>query len=123
MRYQPQQPNHFRTLAAVLLIIGFGFVGYNYFSTKQASATSDPLLSADSSTSASSPFDAVQLNLLKKIESIKLNGSILQDPNFLNLQDWTVDLGHQDAGRINPFVPFAGFKSATTVPAPVKAKR
>ncbi len=119
MRYQPQQQSHhFLTAAGALLVLGFAFIGYNYLSTKRVSATEDPLVSSEGDTASSSPFDAAQLDLLARMEAIKLDGSILADPNFLNLQDWTVDLGHLDAGRINPFIPYDGMKSAQSAPAP-----
>jgi hypothetical protein len=90
---------------------GTAFIAYNYFSAQQASAVGDPLVTSDGSAS-SSPFSAVQLNLLKKIESIKLDGAILRDQNFKNLQDWTVDIGTGDAGKLNPFAPLNSTQSA-----------
>ena len=106
MRYQPQKTNHLLNLISVFSILGIAFAGFNYFATKHAAATGDPLVTADTAGGSTAPLDSAQLELLRRIDALKLDGSILKDPIFLNLRDWTVDLGHIDAGRVNPFISF-----------------
>lgn len=52
------------------------------------------------------------LVVLEKIESIKLDESIFTDPAFVSLQDYSITLVPETAGRINPFAPLPGSTKA-----------
>jgi hypothetical protein len=113
--YHRPQSNHSLTLLSIALCFLIGFFVYNYTSPHQAQAVDSALVS-DPTTASDSPFTPQQLALLGKIESIRLDGSLFKDPAFLSLHDWTVDLGHEDAGKSNPFAPLGASQSAPAKP-------
>lgn len=94
------------THAVIIGIVVAGAVfAYNYFSTNHARAQ-DPLTSdATTETPSDSPLSPDQAALLEKIKSIKLDGTIFKDSTFLSLYDFSVDLGHMEVGKPNPFSP------------------
>lgn len=100
------------------LLIGAGVIivlalGYSFFS-------GDPLPEGLTSQAVGSvPQEGGDLiALLAELKSIDLDTSILQDPTFMTLQDFTVSLSPEPVGRSNPFAPLgtANSSAATTTP-------
>ena len=90
-----------------LVVVFLGIVGYQF------------LIKADSSVTTLSPagivtesFDGTGtaenqefLRVLKNLESVSLDGSILSSEAFISLVDFSVPLSDQPKGRVNPFKP------------------
>ena len=57
--------------------------------------------------------------LLAELKSIELDTSILQNPTFLTLEDFSVSLTAEPVGRSNPFAPLGTSNTpvATTTPS------
>lgn len=104
------RPKKTSRLTPVIIAIIFvaGFAAYISMNGNSARAQTDPVLISSESEAGDSPFTAQDLATLAKIESIKLDGSFFKNPVFVSLRDWTVELGHEDAGRNNPFAPVGG---------------
>jgi hypothetical protein len=81
----------------ILLIIGVAVV-YDRFFTRNVRAQS----------TAASALNAEATLVLGKIEALQLDGSILTDPAFLSLIDFSVEIEAQPKGRPNPFAPIPG---------------
>jgi hypothetical protein len=116
--HNTKKSSHTKAIGIALVLVA-SFIACDYFlnnsafaqanpvaNTTAANPTNNPLLTT--ATDTSSPFSPVDLALLAKIESIKLDDSFLKNPVFMSLRDWTVELGHEDAGRPNPFIPIDG---------------
>lgn len=121
MRYYEKQSIHIPSVIGLVAIIALGFVGYDYLFVQEAGAqqndmgvSSQIVLPGNAAAiDSNSPLSPEQAALLTKIESIKLDGKIFKDSLFVGLKDITVNLGHIDAGRSNPFEPFAGQAKTT----------
>jgi hypothetical protein len=112
MRYyhKTQSNTHLVTLALVALVGVAGYFAYDYMSAPKATAQSAVV--PEETTGPVSPLSNEQMALLAKIEALKLDGTIFQDDAFKSLQDWTVELGTQPAGKTNPFAPLTGRPAA-----------
>jgi hypothetical protein len=90
-------------------------------------SSSQPVLTT--SGIATSTQDAQLVSTLLQLQAVSLNGTILSDPGFLSLQDFTTQVVSEPLGRPNPFAPISagalvtGTSSATLNPnlfAPAK---
>ena len=104
--YQQNEKTSYSPILMIAVIIVAGFCASYILSRNSASAQVEPLLTSTSNND--SPFSTEQLALLAKIQSIKLDGTFFKDPVFASLQDWTIQLGQEEAGRVNPFTPVEG---------------
>lgn len=96
----------------LLSIIGLvAIVGSGYFAVAQyvsvAHGQSSLLVASQSSTEMSQDGARV-LALLGRLKALRLDGKIFSDPNFLVLQDWSVEIAPQTFGRPNPYLQVAG---------------
>lgn len=80
-----------------LTLIVAVFVVYRFFAGDQEAA----LTSTAPITATAAEGDL--LSLLLELRSITLSTDLLEDPTFLTLQDFTVDLTPEPVGRRNPF--------------------
>lgn len=88
-------------LLLLILVIGLiGFVAYNTFNTR---AFADD--SSDLSSVSNTLIDPASAAVLAKIESIQLSTAIFSNPAFQSLQDYSVALPSESAGKANPFAP------------------
>ncbi len=105
----PQQPKSYTGTTLVLaLLLAAGFFTYDYVSPYAVDAQSSDIIVTDTS-----------LKVLGRIESLKLDGTFFTDKTYLSLQDLSVDIVPQTAGRLNPFAPLSATPSTPvkTVPA------
>ncbi len=114
MRYYHKTQNHAVTFVAIGLVIVAAFMAFDYVNGNRAGAQNTPLVSDTPAGVPKAIIDVEQEALLKKIEAIKLDGSILKDQAFLSLTDWTAPLGEEEVGKVNPFAPLGGARPATT---------
>lgn len=102
--------------------VGFGvmlliIIGWLFYRMGSANTTEGPI-----SEVRVSPLDATLgrelLAALATLKSTKLDTSIFDDPVFMSLTDFGVEISAQPVGRRNPFAPFAtttaGTKSSAT---------
>ncbi len=113
MRYYHKTQNHAVTLVAIGLTVVVGFIAFDYMNGNRAGAQNTPLVSDTPAGVTKAIIEVEQEALLKKIEAIKLDGSILKDQAFLSLHDWTAPLGEEEVGKVNPFAPLGGVRPAT----------
>ena len=66
-------------------------------------ATPPPLLQTDQPNDDSQEIVATLL----KLRAVTLNGTIFQDPVFMSLQDFGVEIRPEPVGRPNPFLPLS----------------
>ena len=114
----------------LISILGLAIVvGAGYFAVAQYANVAhgqSSLLTVNQNSVGASADGAEVLALLNKLQSIKLNGKIFADPNFIALQDWSVSIAPQTTGRQNPYLQSYGAvpaaSSSTKVPLPQAVK-
>jgi hypothetical protein len=114
---------YFISLLGLAVIVGAGYFAVAQYVTVAHGQSS--LLTANQDSAGINTDGAQVLALLNRLKAIKLNGQIFSDPNFLTLQDWSVDIAPQPVGRANPYLQASGAASAagsTTKVALPKAK-
>lgn len=101
--------------------VGFGVVllviiGWLFYRMGSTNTTEGPI-----SEVRVSPLDATLgrelLAALATLKSTKLDTSIFDDPVFMSLTDFGVEISAQPVGRRNPFAPFATSTTAGTKPS------
>ncbi|MDR3571433.1 MAG: hypothetical protein P4L81_04535 [Candidatus Pacebacteria bacterium] len=70
---------------------------------------------ANPAAEASSSQDTQIVSVLLQLQAVNLSGTILTDPGFLSLQDFTTQIITEPIGRSNPFAPLAATSTATVV--------
>ena len=106
MQQNPQKKS--AAVPIIILVAILGVIGYFYISgrgddgslLKVAAKRSDEIIGKD------------LLAALNRLNAIKLDSSLLRDPVFASLQDFSVEIVPQAVGRNNPFLPLG--KTAAT---------
>lgn len=101
----------YKTVLIVLGILLVLFIGFRFFTkdTSPEGLTSQPVAGIV-------PEEGGDLiTLLLELKSITLDTSVLQNPVFLTLQDFSVVLAPEPVGRTNPFAPLGVGSSLPTV--------
>lgn len=96
--------NHPKIAITVALLV-LGFVTYDF--TMQAFAVT-PLSAQDPEATTGDPLIDEAMTLVRQVQAIKLDASILKDPTYLSLIDRTIIIEAQPVGRPNPFAPLTG---------------
>lgn len=99
-------------------VIVAGFVWY------ASSGTSVPakLLSTEAAGGGASPVDKNLLENLLTLRAVTLDGTILQDPAFLSLQDFGTQIVPEPIGRSDPFAPLGSAAAGASSAAGTSAK-
>lgn len=92
-----------KILSLVVLVLLIGAAWYEF----TGSSSSAPVLTT-SGSDASSTEDAQIVSTLLQLQAVTLDGTILSDPGFLALQDFTTQVVSEPLGRPNPFAPISG---------------
>ena len=90
-----------KILTGILVVVILGAAWYEF----TGSSSSAPVLSTASTGSATDTQDAQLVSTLLQLQTVTLNGTILSDPGFLSLQDFTTQVVSEPVGRPNPFAP------------------
>jgi hypothetical protein len=90
------------SLVVLLILIGAAWWGFT--SNSSPSAT---LVTTAGPADASSTQDAQLVATLLQLQAVTLSGTILNDPGFLALQDFTTQVVTEPVGRPNPFAPLS----------------
>ncbi len=105
-----------KNISAFILIIAVILFGVWYLSSGKTTSQSG-LSSLTTTTALPQSGDAQYIYaLLQQMASVKLDDSIFHNPAFLKLQDNTVVLASQQAGRDNPFSPVGSFTTVISTP-------
>ncbi|MDB5238925.1 MAG: hypothetical protein JWO00_260 [Candidatus Parcubacteria bacterium] len=91
-------------LIVVVIVVALAAVGYFYTQGSSVPAGSTGL----TATNGSGDVGLAEINLLNQIESIRMDSSLFQNPTYLSLKDYTVEIPSQNVGRPNPFAPIPG---------------
>ncbi len=91
------------TIAA--LLIGLLVIAALWYGLTQSSAAPAPVLTT-TSAGAASPGDQNLVTTLLTLQAVTLDGSVLSDPGFLQLKDFTTQVVSEPVGRPNPFAPY-----------------
>src|ERR1700733_13715241 len=97
----------FSTAVLIAILAVVATVGYVVLQNTSVVHADAPDPGSDLSSTQDSLIDPQSSALLAKIESIQLDESVFANPAFQSLQDYTVPLGTESAGKSNPFAPFA----------------
>jgi hypothetical protein len=89
-----------KILSGILVVVILGAVWYEFMGTSSAPA---PVLSTTGN--ATDTQDAQLVTTLLELQAVTLSGTILSDPGFLSLQDFTTQVVSEPVGRPNPFAP------------------
>lgn len=68
----------------------------------------------DLTTSGDDSVDQGLISTLLELRAVKLDGTILSDPGFLSLRDFSTQIIPEPVGRPNPFMPISGSASAAS---------
>lgn len=111
-----------KNIITLVIIIGIIIGGVWWYRTKYMPNDSD----SGSSTMAvanASKVGQKTLALLNQLNTLNLDASIFTDPAYTGLQDYSVSIPEQNAGRLNPFAPLpfsissSAKKATITVPS------
>jgi hypothetical protein len=89
-----------KLLTGILVVIILGAAWYEFSGSSPA-----PVLSTAATGTATDTQDAQLVSTLLQLQTVTLNGTILSDPGFLSLQDFTTQVVSEPVGRPNPFAP------------------
>lgn len=95
------------SLLILILLIGAAWWGFT-----QSSGPA-PVLTTNNLGNATGTEDAQIVSTLLQLQAVSLSGTVLGDPGFLSLQDFTTQVVSEPIGRPNPFAPVP----ASTAPA------
>lgn len=95
-------------LLAVAIVVAF--IGWRFISPEPTPAT---LLTTEA---VGNGADAGIVDTLLTLRAVTLTGSIFQDPAFLALRDFGIQIMPEPVGRENPFAPLS-FKATSTARA------
>lgn len=73
-----------------------------------------PVLATTVVAGATSTQDASIVTTLLQLQAVTLSGTILTDPAFLSLQDYTTQIVTEPIGRPDPFAPVSPGTAAPT---------
>src|SRR3989344_8364067 len=96
-------------IAAILIVIFLILAGIYFLMGDETALPSNGLVREDFDAGG---FGENQefLSVLKNLENVSLDGSILSTESFASLVDFSLELAPQPTGRINPFRPINPFE-------------
>lgn len=97
-----------KLIVIIAIIVVAGGVWYGL---SGSSASAPPLLTQTSTSGNSADQDLV--STLLALRSVKLDGTILSDPSFLQLKDFSTQIVPEPVGRPNPFAPLTAGASTS----------
>lgn len=94
----------------LIIIIGVLVIAGGMWFTLSGSTPSTPDLVT---TGSASPADQTLVTTLLALRAVKLDGTILNNPAFMSLKDFSTDIVPEPVGRENPFAPLSRSASAS----------
>ena len=89
-----------KNIIVFVVILGGLYFAYVFFFKDSA-----PPTSTISPSGSGGEVSGDILPLLLQLQTIKLDQSIFSDPVFKSLENFSVELPHEESGRPNPFAP------------------
>lgn len=105
-----------KLISLVILIVIIAAAWWGFTQTSGSSA----VLTSSATSVATDTQDAQIVSTLLQLQAVSLSGTILSDPGFLSLQDFTTQIVSEPIGRPDPFAPVSASastaNSASTTP-------
>ncbi|NTV22445.1 MAG: hypothetical protein HGB03_02645 [Candidatus Yonathbacteria bacterium] len=98
----------FGVLAVILAFVAYQML---FVSGKSTDEGTSVLIEDQGDLSAE---DQTTLQMLSDMQTIKLNATVLQNPAFISLQDFSIPLQNEPQGRRNPFAPIGTTNDIST---------
>ena len=92
---------HKLTIFIIVIIV----VGVSWYALSGSSAPSPTLTTTD--VSGAGVADQGLVSTLLALRAAKLDGTILSDPAFLSLKDFSTQILPEPVGRVDPFAPLS----------------
>ncbi len=89
----------------VLAVIALLIAGGTWYGLSASTPSSD--LVSTSISVGSSPDEQGLIAILLTLRAVKLDGTILTNPAFISLKDFSIDIVAEPIGRENPFAPLS----------------
>jgi hypothetical protein len=96
----------------MIVILILVLVGIGIWYITSSSGTPEPTLTNAGDSLQGEDQELVQT--LLRLRSITLDGAIFQNPIFVNLKDFTVQIQPEPVGRPDPFARLSGGSAATS---------
>ncbi len=107
---------------AIILIVAGGIYFYSKGSNENIDTSSLEVTYTPESTDATLVGGRV-LNLLAQINSLKIDGTLFNNPAYKSLRDYSITIPEQNVGRTNPFAPIPGASpSSSSIRLPSTAR-
>ena len=90
-----------KLISLLIVVVLIGIAWYEF----SGSSAPAPVLSTTGT--ATDTQDAQLVSTLLQLQTVTLSGTILNDPGFLSLQDYTTQIVSEPVGRPNPFAPIS----------------
>jgi hypothetical protein len=98
-----------KNIVIFVAILGGLYLAYQYFFPAEA-----PLTTTSYPEGSGGDVGGDVLSFLTELKKIRLDQGVFNDPVFEALTDFSTELGHEDAGRDNPFAPLKSSASVNT---------
>lgn len=97
-----------KLMSLLILVVLIGAAWWEF-----TGSTPAPILSTQSADDSNSQ-DSEIVSTLLQLQAVSLSGTILSDPGFLSLQDFTTQIVSEPLGRPDPFAPISPSASTAT---------
>ncbi len=98
-------------LLAVLVVVALLIGGWYLFSGPSAAAPASTLTTTQ--VSGADPGQQTLVATLLTLRTVKLDGTIFNNPAFLGLKDFSTQIVPEPVGRPNPFAPLSATAAAS----------
>lgn len=91
----------------LIIILALVVAGVAWWGLSGVGSSPSSLLTTQSVDSSLSPADQSLVATLLQLRAVKLDGTILSEPAFKALSDFSTKIVPEPVGRDNPFAPFS----------------
>lgn len=103
-----------KLITAIIVVMLIGAAWYEFTGTSAA-----PASILQTTGVATGTGEASIVSTLLQLQAVNLDGTVLANPAFLSLQDFTTQVVNEPTGRPDPFAPLSGAPVSTTSSAKV----
>ncbi len=96
----------------ILIVIALLIAGGTWYGLSSSPSSSSDLVSTPVASLAN-PAEQGLIATLLTLRAVKLDGTILTDPIFMSLRDFSTEIVEEPVGRENPFAPLSLPSSAS----------
>ncbi len=102
-----------KIIIAVIVVVVLGYIVYSFMSKPPAEEVAGPGGLSSQSVQNTSEIGKKLAATLETIRSIRLDRSIIENPVFMSLEDFSTEISPLPVGRDNPFEPVRSSASAS----------